>query len=502
MPLVSQPLDGYDIVYAGMTGIRKSAISKSALKTIKSRCRRTQRVFKLPEGEEPPVVLAYREGEEFIWVPRYFGHGLKFKPERSLNLTSMGDEIEPIEFCYELRESRDQVNAAVVMEAHLRKKGGGILKAFTGFGKTFVSIYIAARFGCKIGVIVDQSIRISQWTKEILNFTSNLTEDDIGVVQGGRCDIGKKITLMTAQSLILPDKYPAELYEQFGAIVVDEAERFSGNVWSTVFHKFRARIRIGISATPERKDGLTDVFKWHLGRIGYEASEAGQSEKKTVNAVVIDLKVKDADRDIFDDFTRYNNFIFKSKPVNYSIAYWAMRALRDERKILMLSQRKKHPFILQDILRKCIAKDSRVHSGTEIQVIAAGASARDIEASYSARVTLSTYQSLRRGYSDSHVDTLFLLCNPGDVVQALGRLRDMKPPGSFRKSLQVFIFFLDHEEESDRWMRTIDQIERLGQPYREMTTPSIGSIRTLLKIVKQKPRFKGGARVTKRMVDG
>lgn len=54
--------------------------------------------------------------------------------------------------------------------------------------------------------------------------------------------------------------------------VVHNCHRVAANSWSSVMPRFNAAWRIGISATPKRKDGAQDVFFHHISPITYSAT--------------------------------------------------------------------------------------------------------------------------------------------------------------------------------------------------------------------------------------
>ena len=82
----------------------------------------------------------------------------------------------------------------------------------------------------------------------------------IGRVGDGLCDI-QDITVGIYKSVY---NRRDELSENFSMILVDEAHLCPAEMFSTALNSLNAKIKIGISATPKRKDGkhvfLADYF--------------------------------------------------------------------------------------------------------------------------------------------------------------------------------------------------------------------------------------------------
>ena len=65
-------------------------------------------------------------------------------------------------------------------------------------------------------------------------------------------------------------EYPDSLFEQFGFTIVDECHHIAAEVFSKALPRVCSNVTLGLSATPNRKDGLSKVFHWFLGQSLYE----------------------------------------------------------------------------------------------------------------------------------------------------------------------------------------------------------------------------------------
>ena len=110
---------------------------------------------------------------------------------------------EPVSFKFTGELRQNQVPIAETVMNHFQAKGSvnGIIRARPGIGKTVTSVYIASKIGLKTCIIVDNSNLLEQWIKAIFDFT-DLTENDIGIIQQKLTVTNKPVTIAMCQSLL------------------------------------------------------------------------------------------------------------------------------------------------------------------------------------------------------------------------------------------------------------------------------------------------------------
>lgn len=126
-------------------------------------------------------------------------------------------------------------------------------------------------------------------------------------------------------------------------MVVHNCHRIGAPSWSPVIPRFTSAFRIGLTATPRRRDGADKVFWWHIGDIVYRAKT--ETPKPTVRM----LKVK---QDSLPPVVRRDNvkapiiinIITKLKKRNRVVVNDVMKALDSpsQRKVFVLSERLEH----------------------------------------------------------------------------------------------------------------------------------------------------------------
>lgn len=235
----------------------------------------------LKDTSEFPV---YRESAQKLYVPRYYGIE-KFGAPASIKIPE-GDDIT-LTFAGELRDYQKPVVDAYMKHVLSGSAGaslgggGGLLDLYCAFGKTSLTLYIVAALKKKTMVILHKEFLLNQWVERIGFF---LPGARIGRIQGPVIDIeNKDIVLCMLQSVSMKD-YPANIFDSFGLTVIDEVHHISSEVFSRALFKIVTKYTIGLSATMDRKDGTTKVFKMFLGDVLYKAKRA-KDEGVMVRAV-------------------------------------------------------------------------------------------------------------------------------------------------------------------------------------------------------------------------
>ena len=261
---------GYTIYKSGLNTQQQDALRKDL--TVRPRT---------GMGQGPVVTFpVYRESSTKFYVPRFYG--LKTWDSTGLeNRLPPGDPID-VAFTGELRPLQ-----VPVVETYLNSvgggSGGGLLSLPCGFGKTCLGLYLVSQLRVKTLIIVHKAFLLDQWMERIQMF---LPQARIGRIQGNTLNIENcDVVLGMLQSLSMKD-YPESTFSSFGLMIIDEVHHISSEVFSRALFKIVTRYTLGLSATMQRKDGTTDVFKMFLGDILYEAKRSRQTDEPAVEVRV------------------------------------------------------------------------------------------------------------------------------------------------------------------------------------------------------------------------
>jgi superfamily II DNA or RNA helicase len=213
---------------------------------------------------------AYRESDKKIYIPRYFGEELFSKAKQ--NKITEGDDIA-LDFKGTLRDYQIPVVDKFIRHVTSEETLGGLLELPCAWGKTSASLYICSQLKKKTLVIVHKSFLMNQWIERIQQF---IPEAKIGKIQGQTIDVdGKDIVLCMLQSLVQKE-YPSTLFDCFGLTIIDEVHHISSESFSNALFKIVTKYMLGLSATMNRKDGTTKVFKMFLGDVVHKVERKGE----------------------------------------------------------------------------------------------------------------------------------------------------------------------------------------------------------------------------------
>jgi superfamily II DNA or RNA helicase len=273
-----------------------------------------------PMNDSQKTFPAYRESANKFYVPHYYGSE-KFGPPKQYKIAE-GTDID-LDFCGRLRDYQEPVVGKFIDHCTNSVCGGGLLELPCAWGKTSGSLYILSKLKKKAIVIVHKEFLMNQWVERIQQF---LPKARIGKIQGPIVDVeDKDIVLCMLQSLISKE-YEPSLFEQFGLTIIDEVHHISSQSFSNSLFKVVTKYMLGLSATMERKDGTTSVFKMFLGNVIYKAEnksdllvEVRQVTYKVnddeFNETILDYRGKPQNSSMISKLCEYNRrteFIIKT----------------------------------------------------------------------------------------------------------------------------------------------------------------------------------------------
>jgi superfamily II DNA or RNA helicase len=174
-------------------------------------------------------------------------------------LVNKRHELDPVEFEFQgtLRPYQEDVVGSVLKRDH------GTLSAPTGSGKTCMGLLVIAQRKQPALIICHARQIVNQWVAAIEKFL-HIPADEVGVIGGGKFSIGDRITVALVQSLY---RRVDEVVPHIGHIIVDECHRAPSRTFTEAVTAFPAKYRLGLTATPWRRDGLSRVIFWHVGDV-------------------------------------------------------------------------------------------------------------------------------------------------------------------------------------------------------------------------------------------
>jgi superfamily II DNA or RNA helicase len=311
-----------------------------------------------------------------------------------------------------------------------------VLRAPTGSGKTVMALSIIAHRKQPSLIIVHTKELLHQWVDRIVTFLG-IPRNEIGMIGAGTFTIGDTITVAIINSL-----YPvaADIKQHFGHIIVDECHRTPSRTFTEAVSAFDAKYMLGLSATPYRRDGLTQLIGWFVGRtIGIERADLTEKD------IVFNVEVVTRKTDFtpwYDPTQEYSQMLSElAKNENRNrliVADIAKEASNGGGTCLVLTDRKAHCETIGTLLGDAgISADVLTGStkDKERQAIVHRLNAGDV------KVLVATGQLIGEGFDCRGLSTLFLATPikfSGRLIQYLGRI--LRPaPGKDKARVYDFV---------------------------------------------------------------
>jgi len=370
-------------------------------------------VFVRPQAVKPYRV--YHETENFLYVPKQFGINRFGTPATSHCSTTQGSD-HYWHFSGSLRETQ-----LGVVDSYLKPAPhDGMICLQTGGGKTVCGLYIASQLKVKTLIVVHNTFLKDQWEERIRHFLPNAR---IGRIQGETTDVAdKEIVIAMIQSISMKE-YAREVFFGFGLTIVDECHHIASEVFVQAFPKITSKHMLGLSATPDRKDGLMFVIEWFLGPILYK-SESADKEDPDVRVEVYKFDPEDVD---FNTVVYNHQGVMSVANMVNKLAEFAPRTsmisrLLDDvlgsepnRQILVLSDRVQHCKDILDSLPEALKE----HACILAQTVPAPKRA---EWCATKKILIATYSMCKEGFDVPSLNTLLMATPRPDIDQIVGRI--------------------------------------------------------------------------------
>jgi superfamily II DNA or RNA helicase len=229
----------------------------------------------------------------------------------------------------------------------------------------------------------------------------------------------KDIVLGMIQSLSMKE-YPPSVFESFGFTIIDEVHHISSEVFSNTLFKLVTKYMLGLSATMNRKDGTSKIFKMFLGEVVFKENRK-QDHPVVVRAV--EYKIDDEEfNEIVYDFRGNPQFsTMITKLCNYNRrSEFILQVLGDmlrenpNQQVMILAHNKS----LLKYLYDAIAARNIASVGYYV----GGMKEAALKESESKKVIIATYSMAAEGLDIKTLTTLIMATPKTDIEQSVGRI--------------------------------------------------------------------------------
>ena len=395
-----------------------------------------------------------RVGPNGLWIPRGYMRKLIILCRHygiNYEIDDQRRSLSPTNYHFKGKLRPFQQHAVEAMLA----RDFGTLSSATGSGKTIMALYIVAQRKQSALIVVHTKDLASQWTQRIETFLG-IPQEKVGMIGGGKKEVGEKITVAMVQSLY---KCVEDVAGHIGFLVVDECHRCPSRTFTEAVTGFDSRFMLGLSATPWRRDKLSKLIFWHLGDVHHEVPK----DHLVKNGHVLPAEVivrKTSFKPYSDPVAEYSKMLSEltaDTDRNVLIAEDIAREAGNSSGIcLVLSDRKAHCENLQSLLKYRFKIESELLTGdlniSERQTVIEKLNQKKVN------VVIATGQLIGEGFDCQNLSTLFFatpISFSGRVLQYLGRV--LRPaPG--KKTARVFDYVDVHVETLSRAAMTRQKV--------------------------------------------
>ena len=339
------------------------------------------------------------------------------------DLRTPGDPVD-VSFLGELTDAQQQA-ANVMLE-----NNNGVFVAPPGFGKTVLGTYLIAARKCSTLILVHRQLLLDQWRSQIGIFLDRDVKS-IGQLGGGKRKLTGQIDVAMIQSLSRKGAVQ-EVVARYGQVIVDECHHLPAVSFERVLSEIKARYVVGLTATPQRRDGHQPIIHMQIGAIRYKVDPRSLSTEQPFEHRLV---------------TRETGFVLSEQAANVTIQVLysvlatdekrnqqiindVLQAMEEGRSPILLTERKSH----LEHLHQCLTGFVR-----HIVVLRGGRTNKEQRKIHEQlasipleeeRLLLATGRYIGEGFDDARLDTLFLslpVSWKGTLVQYAGRLHRLHP---------------------------------------------------------------------------
>ncbi|MGB6329558.1 MAG: DEAD/DEAH box helicase family protein [Halarcobacter sp.] len=263
----------YDYLYIPTRDLSKSFINKlKSFATFDNPQIKVLLSLRKPLYNTPRVIKNFDEDETYLKIPRGLIFQIKkFFLEYSVNYEIINktyfEKVETKKVKFELRPEQNIAIEKIVQNDFC------ICVAPPGFGKTLLGAKMFELRACNTLIVVNKNMLLNQWIERFVDYFG-YSKKDIGYLGKGKNKLNGQIDVATMQSL----KNNPDIINQYSFVIVDECHHIPAITFELIVKQFFGKYILGLSATPNRKDGLEPILFQQLGKIAYE-----HKSKKTLN---------------------------------------------------------------------------------------------------------------------------------------------------------------------------------------------------------------------------
>ncbi|MBX3198953.1 MAG: DEAD/DEAH box helicase [Labilithrix sp.] len=385
--------------------------------------------MRLSTAMTPRVIACAEELPKYVALPR----GCKANLEELLRAHGVGLDLvdervagAPLDLRFQGKLTAVQESAVRALLAHET----GVFVAPPGVGKTVIGTYLVAARARSTLILVHRKPLLDQWLAQLALFLG-IDRKDVGQIAGTKRAPTGRVDVAMIQSLVRREAV-ADLVASYGQVIVDECHHLPAVQFERVLREVKARHVVGLTATPQRRDGHHPITEMQLGPVRFKVDAKTQAAARPFEHRLI-VRETNSRKPIGGEKPGIQDLyaaLARDEARNILILNDVVRALEEGRSPILLTERKDH----LDYFASRLA-----HVARHLVVLRGGMGAkadRAVRAQLEAippnedRLLLAIGRYIGEGFDDARLDTLFLalpLAWKGTLVQYAGRLHRLHP---------------------------------------------------------------------------
>jgi superfamily II DNA or RNA helicase len=217
--------------------------------------------------------------------------------------------------------------------------------------------------------------------------------------------------------------WPVDTFNTFGFAIFDECHHLGAEHFSKALMSIQTKHMLGLSATPDRPDGLDNVFLWYLGPVRYQIKVRDPDDSVEVRVLRFtsaDAAYADTPTDVRGEVSRPKlcNQLAEYGPRTTAICDELEPALKEGRKLLILSDRIAH--------LKAFEEEFKKRGFTSMGYYIGGMKATQRDDSATQQIILASFTMAAEGMNIRDLNTVALVTPKSRIEQAVGRIFRLK----------------------------------------------------------------------------
>jgi superfamily II DNA or RNA helicase len=442
--------------------IKKSFLSDDQMLALRTDLTMKPKVMDKYQKGIPSFPIYYESSTRF-YVPRHWGIKHYGEPEGSTVSEGLPlPETVQLNSAFPPRAFQEEI-ITQFMEAD----ANGLICVPCGYGKTFMALQIAVRLQRRFLIVVDKEFLMNQWKSEIENFVKGAR---VGILQGDVQQVGSEVIREKPKSLaelkqlakdagvkctgtradltarlkevgidaepkehvveydvticmiqtVCQRDFPDGFFDQYGFTIFDECHHLGAAYFCKALKKIHTRYMLGLSATPDREDGLTRVFEYFLGEPVYKNTQRAPDKEAVVRAIWFHSE-DPAYTEVPENWkgetitSKLLNQVADYEPRNQKMLELIVEYAQDPRRFLL---------ILSDRISQLKwFEDALTHTPYPFGYYIGGMKQTDLDQNAeTCQILLATYQMASEAFSVKKLNTVLLATPRKNVQQSTGRI--------------------------------------------------------------------------------